>query len=146
VRRFPIAPRSYERPSWIYDVLTPLDSFRFISGTSLPNYVASKVAAENGFGNQAVSNAFGSNSFNIMVGLGLPWVLYTSFGTNFQPYNGLKDEHILESIVILALVLAVFVVFMLISGFVIHKWHGIVFVLLYVSYVTFAILEVYIGK
>ncbi len=146
MRRFPIAPRSYERPSWIYDVLTPLDSFRFISGTSLPNYVASKVAAENGFGNQAVSNAFGSNSFNIMVGLGLPWVLYTSFGTNFQPYNGLKDEHILESIVILALVLAVFVVFMLISGFVIHKWHGIVFVLLYVSYVTFAILEVYIGK
>jgi len=34
------------------------------AGTSLPNYVASKVAAQNGFGNMAVSNAFGSNTFN----------------------------------------------------------------------------------
>ena len=93
-----------------------------------------------------MSNAFGSNTFNIMVGLGLPWLLYTSFGTNFEPYNGLRDEHILESIVILAVVLAVFVVFMLLSGFVIHKWHGIVFVLMYFAYITYAILEVYIQK
>eukprot|EP00539_Tryblionella_compressa_P006735 CAMPEP_0178770668 /NCGR_PEP_ID=MMETSP0744-20121128/21525_1 /TAXON_ID=913974 /ORGANISM="Nitzschia punctata, Strain CCMP561" /LENGTH=298 /DNA_ID=CAMNT_0020427081 /DNA_START=50 /DNA_END=942 /DNA_ORIENTATION=- len=92
------------------------------AGTSLPNYVASKVAAENGFGNQAVSNAFGSNTFNIMVGLGLPWMLYTSFGTHFEPYHGLKDEQILQSIIILAGVLAVFIVFMLFSGFVILKW------------------------
>ena len=32
------------------------------AGTSLPNYVASKVAAQNGFGNMAVSNAFGVSS------------------------------------------------------------------------------------
>ena len=115
------------------------------AGTSLPNYVASKCAAENGFGNQAVSNAFGSNTFNIMVGLGLPWMLYTSFGTNFEPYHGLKDEHILESIIILAAVLAVFVVFMLQSGFVIEKWHGAVFLLMYGAYITFAILQVYLA-
>jgi Ca2+/Na+ antiporter len=100
------------------------------------------VAAENGFGNQAVSNAFGSNTFNIMIGLGMPWMLYTSFGTHFEPYHGLKDDQILQSIIIMALVLAVFVIFMLISGFVIRKWHGIVFVLMYVAYVTFAILQV----
>ncbi|KAL3907563.1 MAG: hypothetical protein SGARI_003480 [Bacillariaceae sp.] len=112
------------------------------AGTSLPNYVASKVAAENGFGNQAVSNAFGSNTFNIMIGLGLPWMLYTSFGTHFEPYHGLKDQHILESIIILAAVLAVFIVFMLLSGFVIEKWHGAVFLLMYGAYITFAILQV----
>jgi Ca2+/Na+ antiporter len=116
----------------------------YFAGTSLPNYVASKVAAENGFGNQAVSNAFGSNTFNIMVGLGLPWMLYTSFGTHFEPYDGLKDDKILESIIILAVVLAVFVVFMLFSGFVIHKWHGIVFLLMYVAYVALAIIQVVI--
>jgi Ca2+/Na+ antiporter len=81
-----------------------------------------------------------------MVGLGLPWVLYTSIGTNFEPYNGLRDEHILESIVILACVLAVFIVFMLFSGFVLYKWHGIVFLVLYVAYIVFAILEVYLNK
>ncbi|KAG7368186.1 CaCA family Na+/Ca+ antiporter [Nitzschia inconspicua] len=114
------------------------------AGTSLPNYVASKVAAENGFGNQAVSNAFGSNTFNIMVGLGLPWMLYTSFGTHFEPYHGLKDDQILESIIILAMVLAIFLVFMFFSDFVIQKWHGVVFLLLYVAYLTLAIVQVLI--
>jgi Ca2+/Na+ antiporter len=114
-------------------------------GTSLPNYVASKVAAENGFGNQAVSNAFGSNTFNIMIGLGFPWMLYTSFGTHFEPYHGLKDEQIMQSIIILALVLAVFVVFMLFSGFVILKWHGIVFIVMYIAYVGLECLQVYLG-
>jgi Ca2+/Na+ antiporter len=113
-------------------------------GTSLPNYVASKVAAENGFGNQAVSNAFGSNTFNIMVGLGLPWLLYTSFGTGFEPYHGLEAEGILESIIILACVLLVFVVLMLQTGFVIYKWHGNLFIALYFAYIALAIGQVYL--
>jgi Ca2+/Na+ antiporter len=114
-------------------------------GTSLPNYVASKVAAKNGFGNQAVSNAFGSNTFNIMVGLGLPWLLYTSFGTGFEPYHGLRNEGIVESIVILALVLLLFIVLMFQTGFVLYKWHGVLFICLYVAYLALAIGQVYLG-
>lgn len=117
-----------------------------IAGTSLPNYVASKVAAENGFGNQAVSNAFGSNTFNIMVGLGLPWVLYTSFGTGFEPYHGLANEGITESIIILGIVLLVFVVLMFQTGFVLEKWHGVLFIVMYIAYLAFAIGQVYLGN
>ena len=102
--------------------------------------MASKIAAENGFGNQAVSNAFGSNTFNIMCGLGLPWMLYVSLGNNFEPYHGLKDEHIVDSILILAGMLVVFVAFMFGSGFVIHQWHGVVFLMGYGGYVVYAIL------
>ena len=139
------------------------------AGTSLPNYVASKVAAEKGFGvsceqnmpvassicvcfcllltssytylaqNMAVSNAFGSNTFNIMIGLGLPWLLYTSFGTGFQPYDGLRNEGILESVLILAFVLLVFVVIIIASNFTLYQWHGILFVALYIAYLVFAI-------
>ncbi|CAJ1945251.1 unnamed protein product [Cylindrotheca closterium] len=115
------------------------------AGTSLPNYVASKVAAQNGFGNQAVSNAFGSNTFNIMVGLGLPWVLYTSFGTGFQPYHGLRNEGILQSIIILAAVLLIFVLLMLQTGFVIRKWHGTLFIIMYIAYLALAIGQVYLS-
>jgi Ca2+/Na+ antiporter len=116
----------------------------FLSGTSLPNYIASKVAAENGFGNQAVSNAFGSNTFNIMVGLGLPWLLYTSFGTGFEPYHGLPAEGILESIIILGFVLLVFIVLMFQTGFVLYKWHGNLFIGMYISYLALAIGQVYL--
>lgn len=114
------------------------------AGTSLPNYIASKIAAEKGFGNMAVSNAFGSNTFNIMVGLGLPWVLYTSFGTGFEPYHGLRNEGITESVIILALVLLIFMVVMFLSDFVLYRWHGHLFVGMYIFYLAFAIGQVYL--
>lgn len=51
----------------------PFNCFVMDTGTSLPNYVASKVAAEQGFGNQAVSNAFGRW---VLVGLMLKLVFH----------------------------------------------------------------------
>ncbi|CAB9500403.1 Sodium/potassium/calcium exchanger [Seminavis robusta] len=113
------------------------------AGTSLPNYVASKVAAQKGFGNMAVSNAFGSNTFNIMVGLGLPWVLYIA-SNGFEPYHGLHDDGITMSVIILGTVLALFVVLVFPFGFVIYRWHGFLFILLYVAYLAYAIGQVYL--
>eukprot|EP00546_Thalassionema_frauenfeldii_P004224 CAMPEP_0178909066 /NCGR_PEP_ID=MMETSP0786-20121207/8282_1 /TAXON_ID=186022 /ORGANISM="Thalassionema frauenfeldii, Strain CCMP 1798" /LENGTH=431 /DNA_ID=CAMNT_0020581059 /DNA_START=32 /DNA_END=1327 /DNA_ORIENTATION=- len=137
---------SLERLAELMDIPDAVIGFTVsAAGTSLPNYIASKIAAEKGFGNQAVSNAFGSNTFNIMVGLGLPWMLYTSFGTGFKPYHGLPAEGILESILILAVVLLVFVVLMIFTGCVVYKWHGNLFLILYCCYIAFAIGQVYLG-
>lgn len=116
------------------------------AGTSLPNYVASKVAAQKGFGNMAVSNAFGSNTFNILVALGLPWALYTSFGTHFKPYHALHNDGILQSVAILSLVLGIFVINLLMSGFKLYKWHGVLYMFLYVTYLAYAIGQVYLVK
>ena len=111
------------------------------AGTSLPAYVASRIAAEKGFGNQAVANVFGSNTFNICVGLGLPWVIYT---VGNGPYHDLENDQILESILILAGFLLIFVVLMISTNFVLLKWHADLFIGLYVAYVVFAISQVYI--
>lgn len=111
------------------------------AGTSLPNYIASKIAAEKGLGNQAVSNAFGSNTFNILVGLGLPWTLYTSFATGFEPYSDLRNDYIVESIVVLAIVLLVFVVLMAMSDYVLYRWHGNLFMVMYVGYLGFVVYQ-----
>lgn len=92
----------------------------------------------------AVSNAFGSNTFNIMVGLGWPWVFYIAFANNFQPYHGLRNDGILESVIILATVLLVFIVIVLTNNFTLYRWHGILFLVLYVAYLAFAIGQVYI--
>mmetsp|Transcript_2394 Transcript_2394/g.3158 ORF Transcript_2394/g.3158 Transcript_2394/m.3158 type:complete len:644 (-) Transcript_2394:234-2165(-) len=107
-------------------------------GTSLPNYVGSQCAAKAGLGNMAVSNAFGSNTFNILVGLGLPWVLYILFGNDGNPYHGLKDEGITESVLILSVVLAAFVVMIIMSHFVLYEWHAYTFALMYVAYIIYA--------
>jgi K+-dependent Na+/Ca+ exchanger-like protein len=45
------------------------------AGTSIPDLFASMVVARQGRGDMAVANAVGSNVFDILVGLGLPWLL-----------------------------------------------------------------------
>jgi Ca2+/Na+ antiporter len=89
--------------------------------------------------NMAISNAFGSNTFNIMIGLGLPWLVYTSF----NPYHGLKDEGITLNVIMLGSVLLVFVINVIASGFVLYRWHAILYVSLYVAYIGYNIYLVY---
>ncbi|KAL7530232.1 hypothetical protein ACHAXR_003376 [Thalassiosira sp. AJA248-18] len=105
------------------------------AGTSMPAYIASRMAAEKGFGNAAVANVFGSNTFNICVGLGLPWVIFISV-IGFEPYHDLENEGVLESILIMAGVLLIFVVLMISSNFVLVKWHANLFIGLYCVYIT----------
>ena len=98
----------------------------------------SRIAAEKGFGNQAVANVFGSNTFNICVGLGLPWVIYISVN-GFDPYHELENKGILDSIIVLAGTLLIFVVLMISSNFVLVKWHANLFICLYFVYIIYAI-------
>ena len=44
-------------------------------GTSAPDMIASIIVARQGRGEMAVANAIGSNIFDILVGLGLPWII-----------------------------------------------------------------------
>ncbi|XP_041273665.1 ras and Rab interactor 3-like [Onychostruthus taczanowskii] len=47
------------------------------AGTSVPDCMASLIVARQGLGDMAVSNTVGSNVFDILVGLGVPWGLQT---------------------------------------------------------------------
>uniref|UniRef100_A0A3Q3IP59 Sodium/calcium exchanger membrane region domain-containing protein n=1 Tax=Monopterus albus TaxID=43700 RepID=A0A3Q3IP59_MONAL len=47
------------------------------AGTSVPDCMASVIVAQQGLGDMAISNSIGSNVFDILVGLGLPWALQT---------------------------------------------------------------------
>lgn len=52
-------------------------------GTSLPDTLASKTAAiESRYADSAVGNVTGSNSVNVFLGLGLPWVFATIYYNN----------------------------------------------------------------
>ncbi|CAD7967795.1 unnamed protein product [Amoebophrya sp. A25] len=58
----------------ISDMLTALTLVA--AGTSLPDTFASKIAAEQSeFADESITNVTGSNSVNVFLGLGLPWVL-----------------------------------------------------------------------
>ena len=47
------------------------------AGTSVPDLLSSVIVARRGSGDMAVSSSVGSNIFDILVGLPIPWLLYT---------------------------------------------------------------------
>lgn len=52
------------------------------AGTSIPDLISSFIVAKQGRGEMAVSNAVGSNIFDILIGLGLPWAIaITAYGS-----------------------------------------------------------------
>lgn len=55
-------------------------------GTSLPDTFASMAAAQaEKYADSAVGNVTGSNSVNVFLGLGLPWVFAVAWSAKFKP-------------------------------------------------------------
>ena len=46
-------------------------------GTSVPDAIGSMIVAKNGQADMAIANAIGSNVFDVLLGLGFPWLLFT---------------------------------------------------------------------
>ncbi|KAE8740448.1 hypothetical protein FOCC_FOCC014042 [Frankliniella occidentalis] len=49
------------------------------AGTSVPEAVSSVIVAKQGHGSMGISNSIGSNTFDILLCLGLPWFIKASF-------------------------------------------------------------------
>ena len=106
--------------------------------TSVPNITSSITASQKGMGPIAISNAFGCSLFSIFVGLGLPWFIYILLNDG-QPYNNIKDEGIVLTIALLIITLVIFLLLMWVHDFTLKRWMGVVFILYYISYVSYAI-------
>merc|ERR1719221_1144107 len=75
------------------------------AGTSIPDAFASMGAARRGEGDMAVSNALGSNIFDILLGLGLPWLIALMIG---RPIVFLGVHRLLSWVTLLMAVIVVF--------------------------------------
>lgn len=49
------------------------------AGTSIPDAYASLLVSKQGQGDMAIANCFGSNVFDILVGLAVPWLIQTTY-------------------------------------------------------------------
>merc|ERR1712154_37067 len=75
------------------------------AGTSVPDLITSVIVAREGKGDMAVSSSIGSNIFDVLVGLPLPWLFAAAinFDKDVHPKPGLKvtADSLLFSILIL---------------------------------------------
>ncbi|XP_023662555.1 sodium/potassium/calcium exchanger 4 isoform X2 [Paramormyrops kingsleyae] len=112
------------------------------AGTSVPDCIASLIVARQGLGDMAVSNTIGSNVFDILVGLGLPWALQTmavSYGSEVR----INSAGLVYSVVLLLGSVALTV-----SGIHFNKWKldfklGVYVIVLYAVFLCFSIMIEY---
>merc|ERR1711977_204376 len=74
----------------VMDVPDAITAITFVAlGTSLPDTFASKAAAQQDeYADASIGNVTGSNSVNVFLGLGLPWLI----GAIFWNMEGATDE------------------------------------------------------
>lgn len=108
------------------------------AGTSIPDALSSILVARDGHGDMAVSNALGSNVFDILLGLGLPFFL--SNLVYHEPVAVAGDDLEL-SIFILFGILFTLVVLLILSRWRLRKSVGGLLALLYIVYVVVSYLR-----
>ena len=79
------------------------------------------LVARQGLGDMAVGNAFGSNTFNICIALGAPW-LVRSFVTDFSSYRKMEDDGIVFMLILLIIVTIFFYFIVMIHDWQIRMW------------------------
>ncbi|MEE6474772.1 hypothetical protein FKM82_010487 [Ascaphus truei] len=109
------------------------------AGTSVPDCMASLIVARQGMGDMAVSNSIGSNVFDILIGLGLPWALQT-MAVDYGSYIQLNSRGLIYSVALLLASL-----FVTVCGIKLNKWKldkklGIACIFLYGIFLCISIL------
>lgn len=89
-------------------------------GTSFPNLWSSLVVARQGKGDMAISNALGSNTFNIFSALGLPWIVYCY---TIGDYRSLQDGGIILLTLMLLVIMVIYYVVVMMHGWRLYDWY-----------------------
>ncbi len=108
------------------------------AGTSVPDLIASVIVAKKGRGGMAISNALGSNIFDILLGLGIPWLIVIIL---FKDSVEVSSQNIFVSVILLFA--SVLIVFMLLiyRRWKISKPTGILLLALYLAYLIWQIIN-----
>jgi len=115
------------------------------AGTSIPDLVSSMAVARAGEGDMAVSSSIGSNIFDILVGLPIPWMIKIGFVE--MAFNGnsgfgvpIKSDYIVLYVIILILMIFTVIVVIHVLGWVLNKQIGMAMALLYAIFLVIALL------
>lgn len=110
-------------------------------GTSVPDMMSSVIVAKQGRGGMAVSNGIGSNIFDILIGLGLPWMIKSYLVDSGIVIN---IENLDRSILLLFISVLFMLFILMFRKFRIGQGTGLMFILIYIAYVLYEILSLYL--
>ncbi|XP_053997142.1 probable sodium/potassium/calcium exchanger CG1090 isoform X1 [Hylaeus anthracinus] len=107
------------------------------AGVSVPDALSSLAVIKEGLGDMAVSNAVGSNVFDILVCLGLPWFIQTAM---IQPgsHVNVTSRGLTYSTVSLLSTVVFLVLATHLNGWKLDRRYGVVLMLWYLVFIVFA--------
>ncbi|KAM6972906.1 sodium/potassium/calcium exchanger 4a [Aplochiton taeniatus] len=112
------------------------------AGTSVPDCMASLIVARQGQGDMAVSNSIGSNVFDILVGLGVPWVIQT-LAVDLGSEVLINSRGLVYSVVLLLGSVTLTVLAIHCNGWRLDVRLGVFVILLYAVFLCFSVLIEY---
>ena len=120
----------------------PVMGLTFLAaGTSVPDLLSSVIVARQGLGDMAVSSSIGSNIFDVLVGLPLPWLLKSIF-TGGEP-NNVESSSLLFSLFLLFMMLILVIVCIASFGWKLNHTLGGTMFALYAVFVLLTLLVEY---
>jgi Ca2+/Na+ antiporter len=124
--------------------------FILAAGTSIPDCLSSIAVARRGHGDMAVSSSIGSNIFDVLIGLPIPWFLYSgimrpAIGPDFQGPNSelfvqINSEALAVMILMLFVMVAMVITTIHLSGWILSIRLGMAMVGLYLVFLVIAML------
>ncbi|MEE8555661.1 MAG: calcium/sodium antiporter [bacterium] len=102
-------------------------------GTSVPDMMASMIVARQGKGDMAVSNAVGSNIFDILIGLGLVWMIMIQ--VLGQPIP-ISTVNLNSSLVLLLATVSALLVVLILQRWAIGRKSGLLLIGVYLLYLV----------
>jgi sodium/potassium/calcium exchanger 2 len=115
------------------------------AGTSIPDLVSSMAVARAGEGDMAVSSSIGSNIFDILVGLPIPWMIKILFVETWGEDNAgftvtIKSEFIVLYVLILVVMVFCVVLSIHMLNWYLNKTLGAMMAVLYAVFLTFVLI------
>lgn len=107
------------------------------AGVSVPDALSSIAVIKEGYGDMAVSNAVGSNVFDILVCLGLPWFIQTAIIKPGSHVNVISKGLTYSTLSLLSTVIF-FLCAIHLNGWKLDKRLGIILMVWYLLFITFA--------
>lgn len=104
-------------------------------GSSVPEMIGSAIVSRQGRGDMAISNAIGSNVFDILISLGLPLMIYTGM---FGALNASDSANIRSSVFLLFVTMVMVLLLLASQRFKASRPFGIFLITVYVVYVIAA--------
>jgi len=113
------------------------------AGTSIPDAVSSVAVARMGEGDMAISSSIGSNIFDILVGLPIPWILKIGFieGLGHGRHYDVKilSDYIPVYVILLLIMVLAVICCIHIIGWKLNKMLGLMMAVLYMFFLACAI-------